>query len=251
MNSDSYSSPVDLGGGNVSSATTQSNGTTNVQASSVDKSLFDFGEGDIDVALNYECELVKFRASSHALCFASPVWKKFIYPPFPKITDEGNGNSSNTQIDFTEDNGKALLILLNIAHLQFNKVPSELPFETLLQVAVLCDQYDCVSLVGPWLKQCIIDELRVSRRPGQEAWLFIAWAFGRNKVFETLASNLAAEVYINFEGQYMTSMGKSLDIMVLPPDILGKIRSDILYQIRRYSFFFSSPLFHLCFDFPL
>jgi len=224
MSSDSSSSPGDLGGGNVSSTATQSNGTTNVQTSDVDKSLFDFGDGDIDVALNYECELIKFRASSHALCFASPVWKKFIYPPFPKVTDEGNQNSSDTQIDFTEDNGKALLVLLNIAHLKFNKVPSELPFETLLQVAMLCDQYDCVSLVGPWLKRWMKDEVWESEQPGQEAWLFIAWAFGRKKVFETLATKLAAEMHINAEGQYVTSAGQLLDTTGLPPDILGNKR---------------------------
>jgi len=224
MSSDSFSSPGDLGGGHVSSRSTatQTNSATNVQASDEDKNLFDFGDGDVDVAVNYECKLVEFRVSSHALCFASPVWKKFIYPPFPMIPDEENLNSSDTKIDFTQDNGKALLILLNIAHLKFNKVPLKLPFETLLQVAVLCDQYDCISLVGPWLKLWMEDENRESVQPGQEAWLFIAWAFGRQQIFEALAKRLTVDMYIDSEGQYMTSAGQLLDTMGLPPVILGK-----------------------------
>ena len=49
-------------------------------------------------------------------------------------------------MDFTEDDGDALLILFRLAHIRFKDIPDKLPYNTLLQVAVLCDQYDCVNL---------------------------------------------------------------------------------------------------------
>ncbi|KAF8852140.1 hypothetical protein BDZ45DRAFT_730369 [Acephala macrosclerotiorum] len=54
-------------------------------------------------------------------------------------------------LDFTKDKIDALLLLLQIAHLQFANIPKRLPYETLHGVAVLCGQYDCRKLAKPWL----------------------------------------------------------------------------------------------------
>lgn len=51
------------------------------------QSLFDFGDGDAQVAATYHGQRVVFDVSSHALGFASPVWKKFLFPPFEKVSN--------------------------------------------------------------------------------------------------------------------------------------------------------------------
>jgi len=38
------------------------------------------------------------------------------------------------------------------------------------------------------------DEKTASKEDGKEGWLFIAWAFGRESVFEELAKKLVLEV---------------------------------------------------------
>lgn len=133
--------------------------------------VFDNGDGDVRAKVLYEGGEVSFKLFSHALSFASPVWKKLIFPPFPLLTSRADGEEPNSktsyvtnesfpdiELDFTEDNPEALLVLLRIAHLQFSTIPSDLPYVILNNVAILCDKYNCRSLVKPWLKDWLKDE---------------------------------------------------------------------------------------------
>jgi len=52
---------------------------------------------------------------------------------------------------FFDDDPDALLILLNIAHLNFSQIPPRISWRTLLNIAVLCDKYDIVKLIRPWI----------------------------------------------------------------------------------------------------
>lgn len=84
---------------------------------------------------------------------ASPLWNKFMYPPWNAQQMESDGRGPNTQtieggepsankalakvpakdmaegraetVDFSGDDCKALLSLLQIVHLQFGKIPTE------------------------------------------------------------------------------------------------------------------------------
>ena len=58
---------------------------------------------------------------------------------------QSNGN----EVYLADDDADALLLILQIAHLQFKKVPEFLEFEQLLHVAIVCDKYDTVGLVRP------------------------------------------------------------------------------------------------------
>ena len=97
------------------------------------------------------------------------------------------------ELDFAEDNMDALLILLQIVHLQFAKVPKSLSYNTLLGVTLMCDQYDCRNLVKPWLADWMKEEWHESNIGGQEGWLFIAYYFGRQDVFPMLATTCALQ----------------------------------------------------------
>jgi hypothetical protein len=133
-------------------------------STSISKSFFTFEPSDIRLKVNYKGEPVTAHVSSSAMSFASPVWKKFIFPPWKpmavqdptttyestpaakksKVTGEKEKDKSVLpveEVDFSDDNGEALLILLRIAHLRFHDTPTTLAYQTLLQVAVLCDQY--------------------------------------------------------------------------------------------------------------
>ena len=183
--------------------------------------LFDFrhcGSADVTATAVFREERIQFKVSSHALCFASPVWKKFLFPPFQTLDTETDTDGNNErkgdmsfrecsakEIDFSEDDGDALLILLRIAHLQLNQVAmSPLHYERLYQIAILCDQYDCAPLLRPWLESWLGAATERSGRRGQEGWLFIAWVFGREKVFEDLARELLCQVSIGDDGQCRT-----------------------------------------------
>ncbi|TGO12856.1 hypothetical protein BTUL_0081g00330 [Botrytis tulipae] len=149
--------------------------------------LFVFEDGDVRAKAKHGERIITFKLSSHALCFASPVWKKFVFPPFPLLSSLRNEEEPNSkkacavpeepfpdiELDFTEDNPEALLILLQIAHLKFSNVPSQLPYEVLYHIAILCDQYDCRKLVKPWIQGWLKDEANEAYLPQYEGWLFM------------------------------------------------------------------------------
>ncbi|TVY34973.1 hypothetical protein LSUB1_G006257, partial [Lachnellula subtilissima] len=131
-------------------------------------------------------------------------------------------NTMAKDLDFSDDDGDALLLLLHIVHLQFRYIPPQLDFPLLLQVAVLCDMYDCVQLVQPWLEAWLEDELDTALQPGHEQWLFIAWVFGRENIFNILARKLMEEVEVDKSGRCRVSTGYLKEHM--PPGILGKFK---------------------------
>ncbi|CZR64669.1 uncharacterized protein PAC_14567 [Phialocephala subalpina] len=157
--------------------------------------------GNVRILATHNRERTEGTASSDALCHARP-------------------------IDFTEDDSVALLLLLNIAHLKFRRIPDQLPYKLLLQVAILCDQYDCVDLVRPWLKDTLWlrDEQLEFSRMSQRQWLFIAWVFGRDRVFEQAAILLVK----------LTTRGSVwLTLSPMPPGIVESILSHRLRLIAE------------------
>ncbi|KAF8861596.1 hypothetical protein BDZ45DRAFT_249219 [Acephala macrosclerotiorum] len=161
---------------------------------------FCFSTGDVRILVKHEGEDIEGRVSSSALSLASPVWEKFLFPPW-EAEEPADGVE---EIDCTGDDSGALLILLSVAHLKFQNVPSFLPYKTLLQVAVLCDQYDCVTLVRPWLSTSLwlAGEEQEALASGQRRWLFIAWVFGRESVFEKLAIHIVKNIGVTDEQRW-------------------------------------------------
>jgi hypothetical protein len=124
-------------------------------------------------------------------------------------------------LDLTEDDADSVLVLLRIAHLQFHKIPSKLPYRSLLEIVTLCDYYNCIRLVQPWRPLWLIDAAAEAHKPGQEGWLTIAWAFDEQTIFNDLARNLAREVAINDKQECETKEGRLLALS-LPIGIVGK-----------------------------
>ncbi|PVH77242.1 hypothetical protein DL98DRAFT_424052 [Cadophora sp. DSE1049] len=120
----------------------------------------------------------------------------------------------------TEDDGDALLVLMNIIHLKLRQIPKRLQFSVLLQVAVLCDKYLCVELVQPWLKTWTDNlELR-SKYPMAEQVLYTHWVFGQEEEFEKVAKAMVLEVKTNEDGQRLNKY-KWLWKEPFPPGIEG------------------------------
>ncbi|KAF7855429.1 hypothetical protein EAF04_010172 [Stromatinia cepivora] len=176
--------------------------------------VFDNGDGDLRAKVLHEGRKISFRLSSHALSFASPVWKKLVFPPFPLLTSRTDGEEPNSkkscvanepfpdiELDFTEDYSEALLVLLRIAYLQFSNIPSNLPYVILYNVAALCDKYNCIKLVKPWLKDWLKDEQYEAHLPFQWGWLWIAYCFGRRKLFYDMVNVLVLSACIGDDNE--------------------------------------------------
>ncbi|CZR54653.1 uncharacterized protein PAC_04537 [Phialocephala subalpina] len=210
-----------------------------------------FPSGDIRVRLKLEDETqVIGRISSHAMSLASPVWKNFAYPPW-NAADSGPVE----ELDFTEDDPNALLLLLQVIHFEFAPVKEQKPgTDQIYQLAILCDKYDCVHLVGPWLDDWLekaesIDVVRhhtylllkrfrggdnnsACKEVDSEKWLFIAWVFGKQEIFEQTAKNKLLRACTNEEGQLLTFKNE-LAPEAMPPDVLKQILSLRLAALEK------------------
>ena len=173
--------------------------------------------GDLTLLVQAGGKRKTFVVSSKAMCLASPVWHAMFDPK----SHFKEANLGNKEASLEDDDPEALLLLLNIAHLQFLKVPQSLTFDQLLKVSILCDKYDVVTLVRPWLLRWLDKLKHLSNSPGYEEWLFIAWVFGDASTFTSIALRLVLEIKDVLFGRYVTGTGVPLG-KNLPPGILGQ-----------------------------
>ena len=158
-----------------------------------------------------------YVVSSVVLSLASPVWNAMFGPHGHFM--EADTSAGSREIRLAEDDPEALLIILRIAHLQFRQLPTALDFKELLRLAIICDKYDVVGLVRPWLSQWEEPLKPSAFEPGHEEWLFIAWTFGDNHTYEFLADQLVSDSTSNEVGQCF-HLGKLLGDN-MPPGSIG------------------------------
>lgn len=127
--------------------------------------------------------------------------------------------------DFREDDADALLLLLRIAHLDFISVKKQLSVAELYNLAILCDKYDCVHLVKPWVDEWSLWVAHGARHQvGGELLskrLFIAWSFGRIEDFRASASVLLMQSGTDKNGQLLDLEGEVIP-EVMPPGVIGQ-----------------------------
>ncbi len=131
----------------------------------------------------------------------------------------GSGSEPLAPLDFREDDADALLLLLRIAHLDFVSVKRKLSIGELYNLAILCDKYDCVHLIKPWVDEWFRDG---GHQVGGEASkrLFIAWCFGRTETFRIAASVLLTQSGTDDSGQLL-DLKKQVIPDTMPPGIIG------------------------------
>ena len=140
------------------------------------------------------------EAFAYKIVLTEAQWKKFLYPPWnvlPSSSEDSEPTAKRRKIvapvdelDFSEDDGDTLLILLKICHLKFIGISTYLSILQLAQVALLCDRYDCASLVKPWLELWLSIDLFLDPVVWGDYSLFIAWVFGKIDIFNAVAPSL-------------------------------------------------------------
>ncbi|KAH7355413.1 hypothetical protein BKA65DRAFT_582335 [Rhexocercosporidium sp. MPI-PUGE-AT-0058] len=188
---------------------------------------FVFPGADIRMLMTYKGKAIIALVSSHVLICASPVWKKFLFPPWVAASVPVN---SPKQIDCSEDDGVALLIILNIIHLRHKEVLLRLEPDTLLQVAVLCDQYDCAGIVKHWISIWMkeTEANLVAKHFVPPQILFVCWVFGLEDNFEALTIKLVMELRTDDEGIWRSKRGWRIVV----PDTMPEGIMENIHRIR-------------------
>jgi hypothetical protein len=173
--------------------------------------------GDRSLIIGEKENQKRFLVSSNAMRLASPVWERMFTGPYKEGTAK--------EIPFPEGKPDALLIVLRIAHLRFKDLPLLLDFQELVNLAVVCDEYDLVPTVRPFLTKWITPLEPLADKIGFEEWLFVAWTFGYPKIFEQISRRLVLCASTNAGGQCLDGTMKVLDDCFMPPGIIGKLRT--------------------------
>ena len=94
---------------------------------------------------------VGIRCSSFALSLASPVFKAALSAPVTQqapATDTSASSQTGTILPLPQDDGDALLLIINIIHFRHDKLPAHIHPDTLFRIAILANKYQCVHAVS-------------------------------------------------------------------------------------------------------
>ncbi|PVH77248.1 hypothetical protein DL98DRAFT_638808 [Cadophora sp. DSE1049] len=178
---------------------------------------FNFPDGDVTILVTSEDgEIIKGKVFSHAMLLAGQHWKSFITPP--------QSEGEPIELDHLEDDPSALLFILNIVHWQPDKNPKAVSFDTLFNIAILCDNYVCLHVVGPSVQDLNsewLEDPAVMNQEMREKALYIAFVFGREDTFRRIAEHMVLVASLNADGT-LRAHDESLDLYPLPDDILSK-----------------------------
>ncbi|KAF8543331.1 hypothetical protein BDD12DRAFT_907339 [Trichophaea hybrida] len=75
------------------------------------------------------------------------------------------------------------------------KISSDIDINGLLELAVICEDYQCAIAMLPWCRESIGG--LVAREPWHQGWLYIAWVFAIEDIFQILAKDLVGLIAEN------------------------------------------------------
>lgn len=161
-----------------------------------------------------------YKVSSLAMSMASPIWKAMFDP-----TSGFRESSPDAMVEFPEDDPDIMLIVLRIIHFKFDDLPESISFDWLVELAVFCDKYDTVTIIRPFIANWTAPWTEFCLESGYEHWLSVAWTFGCQEIFSTVAASLVLSTGSdNDDGDHNTIKGSKYWVHSenMPPDIVGK-----------------------------
>lgn len=121
---------------------------------------------------------------------------RFLFPPWSNV-----GDPPVTFLDFSEDDGDAILIILRVIHLQLARIPKSIDLQTAYAVAQICEQYDCLYLISPWVDLWLAalqgSEGNLLTEHAKEKMAYVCWAIGKLEIFQSLAMEMVKATCIS------------------------------------------------------
>ena len=169
-------------------------------------------DGDIYLLVGDDKKSKRFHVSSHAMRLASPVWSAMLSPKY----GFKESVSGTEDIAFAEDNLEAFFIVLLASHLKFQAIPVHTSTELLVAICGICDKYDCVSVLGPWMSAWVDAWLPHGDPVDFGRQVFVAWVVGDTTSFKNIIEGLVDTCYTNSIGNCLSCISKNLDRDLLP-----------------------------------
>ena len=180
--------------------------------------VFEVGDNDLRAHL---------LVSSKVLGLASPVFMAM----FKRGFQEGENlfSGSLRPVHLPDDDPEAVTILCNILHLRHRLIPRVVTLETLTNMVVICDKYDCKDAVTSWSIIWLQSWVSSAGPDVLERLLFIAYGLDIPDVFTKVSHSLLT---LHAGPLGLGSMPAAADI--LPEALLGMAHMDELDQVTKY-----------------
>lgn len=126
----------------------------------------------------------RFRVSSRHLMLTSAYFGKMLTPRWREGQElDANGSM---ELDITDTDPNTFLIILNIIHCRMARVPHVVDFDTLTELAVLADYFQCHEALEPypsiWLRH-LKNSVPSMYCRDLVKWIFISWVFNYDDIF--------------------------------------------------------------------
>lgn len=210
--------------------------------------------GDIMIQISSSGRLATIKAASQVLCATSSVFRAMLAPssPFKEARElrEGTGSPEPYHLSLMDDNPDALGVILLALHCQNDRVPTVLAFQNIVDLAIVCDKYDCAAGVSQWVDTWVHPWKEHILQKGYEKWLFVAWTFKIGHVFEELSKKFILEgtySFLSFPG-FRTGGGISFGSLLVPDPVMKAIhqkRSEYIKSMSEATRSYRKRYYHL------
>ena len=102
-------------------------------------------DGDVILVFDAGTEV---QVSSKVLSVASPVFKAMFGPRF--LEGQDLNTTTPKRVSLPEDNAAAMTTLCNVVHHRHNSVRKVLALEQVVELATICDKYNCSEAFSLW-----------------------------------------------------------------------------------------------------
>jgi len=179
--------------------------------------IFEVGTNDLRAHL---------LVSSKVLSLASPVFTAM----FKRGFQEGENLYSGTlrPVHLPDDDSEAVTILCNILHLRHRQIPRVITLDTLTNMAVICDKYDCKDAVTSWSIIWLQSWVGSTGTDEMEKLLFIAYGLNIPDMFTKISHSLLT---LHAGPLGLDPTPAAVDI--LPGNLLGMVQADMLENATK------------------
>ncbi|KAF8248386.1 hypothetical protein K440DRAFT_680133 [Wilcoxina mikolae CBS 423.85] len=181
--------------------------------------------GDMEIFLATSAIDVTYRVSSHQLCSSSTFFRAMLGPQSSfseanglrrhqsssSTAPDSNANGSLFRITAEEEHDPtALATVLYVLHGRAQHIPESITFEKLLEIAIICDYYDCAAAMRPWDGIWMGPLKSLASSPGYESWLFISWVYGDQEVFGQMTKQFSRDG-VMVDGEFGVMVGGKVE----------------------------------------
>lgn len=157
-----------------------------------------------------------YQVSKHFISHHSPLWDAAVAQNARRVENVSQ-HTYEVQVMFTNDDHRAMCLVLCIMHQNLHSLPGLLTLEELKNLVETTAKYDLIPLVARFLDQWFSIYRGPLNEPEQEDWLAVAYHFGNDIMYLEIAKYLAFQSQVDERGALLVpETGRPLQAISIP-----------------------------------